>query len=109
MWKEYHPILQAWLNRRFTLAMNSEVLLEYEAVITESTGSSRWLALERLFRISSNVLLVEPTFRFHLILCEPDDNKFTDCAIVALAIYLVTEQLLPSLRPNYDRNDSGKQ
>lgn len=88
---EYHPILQAWLNQRFSLAMSSEVMLEYEEVITERAGASRWAVLERLVRISSNVLLVEPTFRFHLVRNDPDDNKFTDCAVASAADYLVTE------------------
>lgn len=88
---EYHPILQAWLNQRFTLAISAEMMLEYEEVITERAGASRWAILEKLFLISSNVLRVDPTFRFHLISHDVDDNKFTDCAIVASADYLVTD------------------
>jgi predicted nucleic acid-binding protein len=37
-----------------------------------------------------NVLRVNPTFRFQLIEADPDDNKFTDCAIVADAAYVIT-------------------
>ena len=32
-----------------------------------------------------------PHFRFHLIENDPDDNKFVDCAIVAGADYIVSE------------------
>ncbi len=88
---EYHPILQAWLNQRFSLAVSAETMLEYEEVITERAGASRWAILEKLFLISSNVLRVDPTFRFHLVSNDVDDNKFTDCAVVASADYLVTD------------------
>ena len=88
---EYHPILQAWLNQRFTLAMSAEIMLEYEEVITERAGASRWTILEKLFLISGNVLRVDPTFRFQLVSHDVDDNKFTDCAIAASADYLVTD------------------
>jgi putative PIN family toxin of toxin-antitoxin system len=87
----FHPILQAWLNQRFTLAISTAMMLEYEEVITERAGPSRWSVLQRLLQISNNVLLVHPTYRFQLITDDPDDNKFTDCAIVASADYLVTE------------------
>jgi predicted nucleic acid-binding protein len=82
---EYHPILLAWLAQRFTLALSTEIMLEYEEVIIERAGAARWTSLERLLEISINVLRVAPSFRFHLITEDRDDNKFTDCAIAASA------------------------
>jgi predicted nucleic acid-binding protein len=38
-----------------------------------------------------NVLRVTPSFQFHVVTADPDDNIFTDCAITADADYLVTE------------------
>lgn len=32
-----------------------------------------------------------PSFHFNLINTDPDDNKFVDCAIVANASYIVSE------------------
>lgn len=37
------------------------------------------------------ILRVSPTFRFHLIGADADDDKFADCAIAAEADYIVTE------------------
>ena len=34
---------------------------------------------------------ITPHYHFHLIVSDPDDNKFVDCAIAADAKYLVTE------------------
>jgi predicted nucleic acid-binding protein len=39
---------------------------------------------------SPNVERVNPTFRFNLITADPDDNKFVDCAIIAGATYIVS-------------------
>ena len=39
---------------------------------------------------ATNVLRVDAQFRFHLITADKDDNKFVDCAIVANAEYIVT-------------------
>ncbi len=87
----YHVIMQAWLNGRLTLAMSTEVMLEYEEVITARAGASRWETLEKLLKLSEHVRFVSPTYRFQLVRGDPDDNKFADCAIVAEAGYIVTE------------------
>ena len=39
---------------------------------------------------SPNVERINPTFRFNLIVADPDDNKFVDCAIIAGATYIVS-------------------
>jgi predicted nucleic acid-binding protein len=38
-----------------------------------------------------NVVFAHPAFRFNLIAADPDDNKFVDCAIVANADYIVSQ------------------
>ena len=37
-----------------------------------------------------NLLPVSPSFRFHLITGDADDNKFADCAIAAEADFIIT-------------------
>lgn len=86
----YHAILQEWMNGRFTWVVSTEILLEYEEVVTERAGAARWSILERLLSISSNVLRVSPSYRFGLISADVDDNKFADCAVAANAEYIVT-------------------
>jgi len=86
----YHAILQAWLNRRFSLVVSTEIMLEYEEVIMDRAGATRWSILEKLLDISDNVVRVSPSYRFHLIPGDLDDNKFADCAVVAEAEYIVT-------------------
>ena len=40
---------------------------------------------------SGNLLRVTPSFRFHVVTADPDDNIFSDCAITAGAEFLITE------------------
>ena len=42
------------------------------------------------FRAAKYVLCVNPTYRFNLITADPDDNKFVDCAVIAGATYIVS-------------------
>ena len=86
----FHPILRAWFDGKIVLALSTEILLEYEEVITERTGLARWQMLARLLSVSPHVHHVAPTYRFHLVTHDPDDDKFTDCAIVAQADYVIT-------------------
>jgi len=73
----------------------TEVLLEYEEVLTRLSGPGRWRKLARLMDLaeltSGNVLRITPSFRFNIIVADPDDDIFTDCAVTAGADYLITE------------------
>jgi putative PIN family toxin of toxin-antitoxin system len=93
----YRPILRALLDGRLTLAVSTEILLEYEEVITRLSGDSRWREvlrlLELLDQLHGNLQRVQPAYRFAIITTDPDDNKFCDCAIAAAADYIVTEDL----------------
>ncbi len=89
------PIRQALMDRRLVWAVTTEILLEYEEIAAREMGRAATAQLLRfidlLEQTRSNVRHVSPTFRFQLITADPDDNKFTDCAITAGADYLVTE------------------
>ncbi|MGH7970339.1 MAG: putative toxin-antitoxin system toxin component, PIN family [Limisphaerales bacterium] len=91
----FHPILDAWVAGRLTWAVSTPILLEYEEVLTRLSGPLRWRKLARLMDLaeltSENLLRVTPSFQFHVIAADPDDNIFTDCAITAEANYLLTE------------------
>jgi uncharacterized protein len=90
----YHAILRALLDGRITLAVSTEIWLEYEEVITRLSGAARWREvlnfLETLIQLHGNIREVAPQFRFQVIHDDADDNKFCDCAIVAEADFVVT-------------------
>jgi uncharacterized protein len=91
----FHPILDAWVAGQLTWAVSTEVLLEYEEVLTRLSGPARWRKLARLMDLaeltSANLLRVTPSFRFNIVTSDPDDNIFADCAVTAGADYLITE------------------
>ena len=92
---EYHPILQGLLAGRFTLVASTAILLEYREILTSRAGEARWVqfaaALDAIAAWQGNVRQVESSFRWRLILPDPDDDKFADCAIAAEADWIVTE------------------
>jgi len=89
------PILDAWVEGRLHWAISTEILLEYEEVSTRMKGQAyaalifRTLATVDLWK--KNLRHIAPSFRFHLITHDPDDNKFADCAIAAEADFIITE------------------
>ena len=89
------PIRQALIDGRLIWAVTTEILLEYEEVAAREMGIAAAAQLLRfidlLAQTRGNIQHVSPTFRFQLITADPDDNKFTDCAITAGADYIVTE------------------
>ena len=73
------------------MCVSTEILEEYEEIIASHTSSVvARLAIETILR-ANNVLRVDAHFHFGLILQDPDDNKFVDCAIAANADYIVSD------------------
>ncbi len=57
-----------------------------------AAGAGRMLDFIELAGQSRGAILrVSPTFRFHLFAADADDDKFADCAIVAEADFIITE------------------
>lgn len=91
----FNPILDAWVDGRVAWAVSTPILLEYEEVITRLSGPSRWQKIARLMELAEltdgNLLRVTPSFHFHIVTADADDNIFCDCAIAAGADFLITE------------------
>jgi putative PIN family toxin of toxin-antitoxin system len=87
----YRPIWDAFLAHRFTLCLSNDILEEYEEILGVHTNKAVAENVISYLLNSSSVRLIQPTFHFHLIEKDPDDNKFVDCAIACGADYLVTE------------------
>ena len=90
-----YVLLRALLAGQFELAASTAIMLEYQEIITKRASAEDWGELTALFDIADelhgNLLHVEPSFRFHLIIADPDDDKFADCAIAAEADFIITE------------------
>ncbi len=86
----YHWIYDGLHKGLYSLLISTQIALEYEEVIGQkmgqSTASDVIEALERL----SNVLLIPKYYQWNMIKSDPDDNKFTDCAVGGRADCIVT-------------------
>ena len=93
-----HPhgvILDGFIDGRFHWAISNEILTEYREIAEPRIGPARWsdfvTILESIGRIRGTLLRISPTYRHNLIVADPDDNKFADCAIIAGADFIITE------------------
>lgn len=86
----YHWIFQRLIKGEYTLCVTTEILFEYEEIIGKEMGSIVANSVYQLLENLPNVELITNYFCWDLIKNDSDDNKFTDCAIAANAICLVS-------------------
>lgn len=80
----------------------NEIIYEYHEILTKRyNGLIANTVIKELLE-SPNLERVNPTFRFNLITIDPDDNKFVDCAIIAGATYIVSNDHHFSELEHYD-------
>lgn len=88
---QYYKVWEDFVLGKYTLCVSNSILEEYEEIIASHMSLlAAQIAVETILR-ANNVLRVDARFQFDLIKADPDDNKFVDCAIVANADYIVTE------------------
>lgn len=86
-----HWIWTGLLENQFTLCATTDILLEYEEVISRHAGQA--IAQNVLDAITDlpNLEFITKYIFWQLIEQDTDDNKFVDCAIACNAKYLVSE------------------
>ena len=87
----YHKIFTALKNNRFILAVSTEILMEYQEIISDKYSVRAAHEFLNLLSELPNVLFTTVYYNWQLIQADKEDNKFVDCAIAAAADYLVTE------------------
>ena len=84
----YRCIFDALLEKRFTLLISHDILTEYEEIIGSKTTPQIAANIVEMLLTLRNVKKVDIFFKWQLIEADPDDNKFTDCAIAETLISL---------------------
>ncbi len=86
-----HWVIQHFLRADFLLCVTTDILLEYEEVITRHMGALAATNFMEALENAPHVELITRYFRWGLIEADPDDNKFVDCAIAGNAQFIVSE------------------
>lgn len=87
---QYHWILENLIAGNYNIFISNEILLEYEEIICQRYDKQIVDDLFELFLSLSNVYKISPHFHWNLIINDPDDNKFVDCAIAGNVDCIVT-------------------
>jgi len=74
----------------FDVYVTTDILLEYQEIITQKMGKEVAELTVDLLSDLPNVHFITKYYFWQLIEADPDDNKFLDCAIAAGANFLVS-------------------
>ena len=86
----YHIVWTEFLADKLEICVSNEILMEYEEILSEKTSPSFADSIIQALLNRRNLVRVSPVWRFNMILQDPDDNKFVDCAVCGQAEYLVS-------------------
>ena len=73
------------------LCISNDILNEYSEILEKVANATVAHNIVNAIARSPYTRMFDPHFHFGLIEQDPDDNKFVDCAIVAGAEYIVSE------------------
>ena len=76
---------------RIAPCVTTEILNEYVEILQRETTENFASIMLEVILNNPNTLFINVFYKFNLIIADPDDNKFIDCAIAAQAKYIVTE------------------
>lgn len=86
----YHSLFTNLTKGNFLICISNSILLEYEEVLYSLHRQENADRLMDFLNVSPFVIPVSPNKYYNLIVADPDDNKFTDCAIAANADFIIT-------------------
>ena len=87
----YYPIWRGFQEGKYILCVSNDILEEYTEIISQVMNDEIAENVVNLLLKSQNVELIHPQFKLGLIITDPDDNKFVDCAFAANATYIVSD------------------
>ena len=97
----FRNVFNAFIENKFTICVNNEIILEYEEIFERFWGTDVTNNLLGLFESSDNFEQVIVNYNWELIIKDKDDNKFVDTYIAANADLLVSnDNSITSLKNN---------
>ena len=87
---KYHAVWESFVSGENRLCITNEIIEEYIEILQKLVGYEVSEYIVKTIINSPFTEFFTPYDHFELIKADPDDNKFVDCAIVAHARYVVT-------------------
>jgi putative PIN family toxin of toxin-antitoxin system len=87
---KYHWIWDAFRRKIFSLCYTTDILNEYEELLTRNYNADFAKIVLNEILHAPNIVKTTVYFKWNLILVDPDDNKFVDCALNGGAVCIVT-------------------
>ncbi len=87
---QYHWIFQGLLSEKFEIAFTTEILAEYEEIISLKYSPAVARNVIRTLLLLPNALRTVVYYNWELIQHDKDDNKFVDCAVATNADAIIT-------------------
>lgn len=87
----YHDLWLSFQDGRNVLCVTTEILYEYTKILQKLTSDKFAEYVLSVITNNPETLFVTPYYHFSVILADPDDDKFVDCAVASNAKYIVTE------------------
>ena len=87
---KYHAVWESFVSGENRLCITNEIIEEYIEIHQKLVGYEVSEYIVKTIINSPFTEFFTPYYHFELIKADPDDNKFVDCAIVARARYVVT-------------------
>jgi uncharacterized protein len=86
----YRWIFDKIISGELTLCISNDIFFEYWEVLDDQTTPTVAENIANFLAIIPSVKLITPFIKWELIVADPDDNKFVDCAISAGAECIIT-------------------
>lgn len=88
-------VIGAWHNQQFELVVSEPILAEYQQALNYREVASRHnldptQVTEIIADLRQFATVVEPTEKLNIILEDPDDDKFLECAVAGGADYIIS-------------------
>ena len=87
---KYHDFWLSLFDGRNILCVSNEILEEYQEIIERKTSPELAGSVINIILANPYTEFISPYFHFDLIVQDPDDNKFVDCAVTANAKFIVS-------------------
>lgn len=87
---EFGFVWNEFLDGNVVLCVTTEILFEYEEILTKFYGKSIAHTIVEMILIHPQTEKYDIYYHWTLINADMDDNKFVDCAVVSGAKYLVS-------------------